>query len=151
MTAVRRLQDQLYDFSCIEITANELWIGLMLFEGHNGEMIGFHDGVTYCGDTFEEILSMGRGGSRQRFDENNLRRGLGFRGIDTLDSDRHCRATACFPDCYGVVGRQWGSHNAAINVEAGGKFTLDAKARDMIPLPYQNICCKRINNQNLRI
>ena len=40
---------------------------------------------------------------------------------------------ACFPDCYGVVGGQRGSENTAINVEAGGKLTLDAKARDIIP------------------
>ena len=73
MTAVGRLKNQLYDFSCVKITANEFWIGLMFFEGHNGEMVGFHDRVTYCGDTFEEILSIGRGGARQRFDENDLR------------------------------------------------------------------------------
>ncbi len=103
MTAVRRLKDELYDFACIEITANELWIGLVLFEGHNGEMVGFHDGMTYCGDAFEEVLSIGRGGAGQRFDENYLRRGLGPRGIDTLDSNGHRRVTACFPDCYGVL------------------------------------------------
>ena len=91
MAAVGRFKDQLYDFSRIEITANEFWIGLMFFEGHNGEMVRFHDGVTYCGDTFEEILSIGRGGARQRFDENDLRGRLGSRGIDTLDSDRHYR------------------------------------------------------------
>ena len=103
MTAVRRLKDELYDFACIEITANELWVGLVLFEGHNREMIGFHDGMTYCSDAFEEVLSIGRGGAGQRIDENYLRRGLGSRGIDTLDSDGHRRFTACFSDRYGVL------------------------------------------------
>lgn len=65
-------------------------------------MVGFHDGMTYCGDAFEEVLSIGRGGAGQRLDEYNLGRGLGSRGIDTLNSDGHLRVTACFPDCYGV-------------------------------------------------
>ena len=103
MTAVRRLKDELDDLACIEVTANELWIGLVLFEGHNGERIGFHDGMTYCGDAFEEVLSVGRGGAGQRFDEYYLRRGLGSRRIDPLDSDWHLRVTACFPDCYEVL------------------------------------------------
>lgn len=77
-------------------------------------------------------MSIGRGGARQRFDENNLRRRQGSRGIDTLDSDRHYRMTACFSDCYGVIEGQPGSKNMAY-VEAGGKFTRDAKARDVIP------------------
>lgn len=66
-------------------------------------MVSFHDGMTYGGDAFKEVLSIGRGGAGQRFDEYYLRRGLGSRGIDTLDSDGHLRVTACFPDCYGVL------------------------------------------------
>ena len=120
MTAVRRLKDELYDLACVEVTANELWVGLVLLEGHNGEMVGFHDGMTYCGNAFEEVLSIGRGGARQWFDEYYLRRGLGSRGIDTLDSDGHRRVTACFPDCYEVLVVNKG----VVNVEAGHNLTL---------------------------
>lgn len=102
MTAVRGPEDELYDLACIEITADELWIRLVLFECHNGEMVGFHDWMTYCGDAFEEVLSIGRVGAGQRFNEYYLGRRLRSRGIDTLDSDGHRRVTVCFPDCYGV-------------------------------------------------
>ena len=120
MTAVRRLKDKLYDLACVEITANELWVGLMLLEGHNGEMVGFHDGMTYCGNAFEEVLSIRRGGARQWFDEYYLRRRLGSRSIDTLDSDGHHRVTASIPERYEVLVVNKG----VVTVEAGRHLTL---------------------------
>lgn len=56
VTAVRRLQDQLDDFSGVEVPADEFRVRRVFFEGRDGEMVGLHDRMAYCGDPFEEVL-----------------------------------------------------------------------------------------------
>jgi hypothetical protein len=84
-----RLQYQLYDFTGVEVPPDELGIGLVFLQRHDGKMVGFEDRVAYRSDAGEEVFSKGGGGSREGFDEDDMRGGMLVAGIETLDADRH--------------------------------------------------------------
>ena len=48
--------------------------------------MGFHDRLTDCGDTFEEVLSICRGGSREGLDEDDAGVWLLVADIEALDA-----------------------------------------------------------------
>lgn len=49
-----------------------------------------HDGVADCGDAFEEVEGVGRGGAGQGLQEDYARGGLRAGGVEALDADWHC-------------------------------------------------------------
>ena len=89
MPTVWCLEYQLYDFSGIEVATNKLGIRLVFFKGHDGEMIGFHDGVTYRSYPLQKVLRISGIRTGQRFDECNAGVGLLTASVDTLNSNRH--------------------------------------------------------------
>ena len=50
-----RLEDELDYLACIEVTADELVVGWEFLEGHDGDVVCFHDGIADCGDPLEEV------------------------------------------------------------------------------------------------
>ena len=89
VTRVGRLENELDDLSSVEVAADEFGVGFVFFEGHYGEVISFHNGVTYRGDTFEEVLGEGAGGTWEGLDEYYAGIGGLVAGVETLDSKGH--------------------------------------------------------------
>lgn len=54
-------------------------------------MVGFHDGVTYCRDALEEVLGKGGGRAWEGLDEGDASVGLLVAGVQTGDTDGHCK------------------------------------------------------------
>ena len=86
----------MYDFPGVEVPAYEFGIGLVLFQSCDGEVVDLHDGVTDGGDALKEVLSVCLRRAWEWFDEYDLGRGLGARGVKALDAYRH-------------LGDRWGS------------------------------------------
>ena len=73
MSRVGGLQHQLNHLTGVEVAADELGVGFVLFEGHDGEMMGFHYGGADGSDALEEILGMSRAWAGQWFDKDYAR------------------------------------------------------------------------------
>ena len=85
----RGLENELYDFPCIEISTQEFPIGFVFFECGDREVVGGHNRVADCGDAFEEVLREGGVWAGKGFDECDARGRLRVGGIEALDADRH--------------------------------------------------------------
>lgn len=48
-----------------------------------------HDGVTDCGDAFQEVEGVGGGGAGEGLDEDYAGGRLGTGGVEALDTDWH--------------------------------------------------------------
>ena len=83
-------QDELDDFAGVEVAADELEVGFVLLERHDGEVRVRHDGVADCRDAFEEVEGVGGGGAGEGLDEDYAGRGLGSGRVQALDADWHC-------------------------------------------------------------
>jgi len=82
-------QHELYDLPIVEIATNEFTVRLVLFQGCNGEMMRFHDWVTYRSDTLEIVLGEWSIGTWQWLDKGNSRVRLLVASVDALDAHRH--------------------------------------------------------------
>lgn len=72
MARARRFENELYNLSRIEIPANELGVGFVFFERHDGQMGGLHDRMAYRRYAFKEVEGVGFGGAGEGLDEDNL-------------------------------------------------------------------------------
>lgn len=88
-------KDQLYDFAVVEVAPDELAIGLVFFEGGDGEMGGCHDGFADGGDTGKEVLGVFGLGAWEGFDEDDAVVGVGLVRVEALDAERHGGGSFC--------------------------------------------------------
>ena len=84
-----RAQHQLDDFAGVEVPAHEFAVRFVFFERGDGEVVGFHDRVTDCGDALEEVLGVRGGRAGEGFDEGDLGGGLRVRGVEAEDVEGH--------------------------------------------------------------
>lgn len=89
LARARGFEDELDDFSSVEVAADEFRVGFVFFEGGDGEVGGCHDGFTYCGDAGEEVLGEGGGRAWERFDEYDAIVWVGLVRIEALDAEGH--------------------------------------------------------------
>ena len=87
--AIRGFQHQLNDFPGVEVAAHKLRVRFVLFERHDREVISFHDGVAYCGDALEKVLSEGGVRTGEGLDEDNAGIGLLTASVEAFDADGH--------------------------------------------------------------
>lgn len=88
--AVAGAEDELDDLAIVEVAANELGVGLVFLEGHDGEVVGDHDGLADGGDALEEVLGEGGGGAGEGLDEGDTGVWVLVASVETLDADGHC-------------------------------------------------------------
>ncbi len=62
-------EHQLDDLAGVEVAADEFGVGGVLFEGHDGDVVGAHEGVDDGGDAGEEVVGKGFVGAAEGFDE----------------------------------------------------------------------------------
>lgn len=87
--AASGFKDQLYDFAVVEVAADEFAVGLVFFEGGDGEMGGCHDGFADGGDAGEKVLGVFGVGAWEGLDEDDAVVGVGLVRVEALDAEGH--------------------------------------------------------------
>ena len=89
MSRVLCSKHELYNLSSIEVAADEFAVGGVFLERHDGEVVGFHDGVAYSGDALKEILGIFLGGTREGFNEDDAGIWLLVAAVEALNTEGH--------------------------------------------------------------
>ena len=84
-----RPEHELNDLTGIEVPSDEFPVRGEFLEGHDGEVVGFHDRVAYGSDAFEKVLGVGSGGARKGLNEDDAGIWLLVAGIEALDTEWH--------------------------------------------------------------
>lgn len=89
MPCPRRFEHQLDDLASIEVATHEFGVRLVLFQCHDGDVGGGHDGFAYRSDAGKEVLGEFGCWARQRFDEHDSVVRVSLMSIEALDADGH--------------------------------------------------------------
>ena len=63
-------EHELHNLTCVEVAPHKFAIGLIFFEGGDGEMVGFHDWMDDGRDAFKKVLRKCSGRTGERLDED---------------------------------------------------------------------------------
>lgn len=77
LAAVTAAQHELDDFAGVEVAAGEFGVGGVFFQGGDGEVVGFHEGVGDGCDALEVVFCEGGGGAWEGLDEELFFGGFG--------------------------------------------------------------------------
>ena len=82
-------QHELDHFASVEVATNKFAIGGEFLEGHDADVVHAHDRQTLSCDALKKDLRKGFVGRFERFDEDDVRVGLGVARVKALDPEGH--------------------------------------------------------------